>query len=171
MHGTLAMARRKRVDRAPGPTPERMAKAGEAFDVGHHGIITFRDSPVEWARRREILSEGQYAAATKLRHHWYHAGLSDRIGSLDLNRVFSSDHGNPGMAVSEQQAHHRQQYRAAQQAMGQRIGSLVDNIVCREMQFVDAGQKMGWRDYKQARAVAQEFLREGLDVLRRLWGI
>ena len=46
--------RREPTERAPGPTPERMAKAGEAFEVGDHGIITLRDSPLEWLERRGV---------------------------------------------------------------------------------------------------------------------
>lgn len=178
MHGTqtIMAKRRKRyavreVERPPGPTPERIAKAGEAFDVGHHGTVTLRDSPLEWMERRGVISTSLYNVGSKYRHHWYHAGLLPSVGSIDLNRIFGEPGGNVGMPSSEMQAHHRQQYRSAQREIGMQIGRVLDNVICLEFSLVDAGQLLGWKDEKQARAVATAFVRDGLERLRTLWGM
>jgi hypothetical protein len=166
--------RRREIERAPGPTPERMAKAGEAFEVGHHGTITLRDSPLEWLERRGSkngISPAQYNAGVKYRHHWHFSGMLPNIGTIDLNRIFAGNGGNIGMPSSESQAHHRQQYRAAQDAVGMQVGRLLDNVICLEFSVVDAGRILGWRDEKQARAAAISLLRVGLDKLRAMWGL
>lgn len=165
--------RRKPIERERGlgPTPERIAKAGEAFEVGHHGTITLRDSPLEWLERRGLISPSQYNTGAKYRHHWHFSGMLPNIGTIDLNRVFVGNGGNVGMPSSESQAHHRQQYRAAQEQVGLQIGRLLDNIICLEFSVVDAGRIAGWKDEKQARAVATELLRVGLDKLHKLWGL
>ena len=167
------MRRRKREtdDRGPGPTPERLAKAGEAFEVGHHGTITLRDSPLEWLERRGAITTSQYNTGAKYRHHWHFSGMLPNVGSVDLNRVFASSSGNVGMPSSESQAHHRQQYRLAQAEVGMQIGRLLDNIICLEFSVVDAGRILGWRGEKEARAAAITLLREGLDKLRAKWGL
>jgi hypothetical protein len=163
--------RRREIERAPGPTPERMAKAGEAFEVGHHGTITLRDSPLEWLERRGVITASEYNTGAKYRHHWYFSGMLPNVGTIDLNRVFAGNSGNVGMPSSESQAHHRQQYRAAQEAVGMQVGRLLDNVICLEFSVVDAGRILGWRDEKQARAAAISLLRVGLDKLRAMWGL
>jgi hypothetical protein len=170
----MAQKRRRRAadeERGLGPTPERIAKAGEAFEVGHHGTITLRDSPLEWLERRGVITASQYNTGAKYRHHWHFSGMLPNIGTIDLNRIFAGNGGNVGMPSSESQAHHRQQYRAAQEAVGMQIGRLLDNIICLEFSVVDAGRIAGWKDEKQARAVATELLRVGLDKLRTMWGL
>jgi hypothetical protein len=163
--------RRNADERGPGPTPERLAKAGEAFEVGHHGTITLRDSPLEWLERRGVITSSQYNTGTKYRHHWHFSGMLPNIGTIDLNRIFAGNGGNVGMPSSESQAHHRQQYRLAQAEVGMQIGRLLDNIICLEFSVVDAGRIAGWKDEKQARAVATELLRVGLDKLKAMWGL
>src|SRR5262247_1823432 len=101
------------------PTPERIRRAGADFERGDTGQITMRDSPLERALARKVITQEQYAAGQKYRHHWYHAGLADSLVSVDLNRVFATDLGGfSGMAKSEQQVFHRQRYREATQAAG-----------------------------------------------------
>ena len=99
------------------PTPERMRRAGSDFERGDTGQITMRDSPLERAFARNVVTQEQYRAAQKYRHHWYHAGLSDRLGSIDIGRIFAADLGDfSGMARTETQVFHRQRYREATQA-------------------------------------------------------
>src|SRR5262245_31047570 len=62
------------------PTPERIRLAGADFERGDTGQITMRDSPLERALARNVITQEQYAAGQKYRHHWYHAGLNDPIG-------------------------------------------------------------------------------------------
>src|SRR5262245_25699810 len=105
------------------PTPERMRRAGADFERGDTGQITMRDSPLERALARNVITQEQYATGQKYRHHWYHAGLNDPIGSIDLARISGTDLGAfSGMAKTENQLFHRQRYREAVQAIG-KIGS------------------------------------------------
>ncbi len=171
MNRTAMRKRREPDERGPGPTPERMAKAGEAFEVGQSGMITLRDSPLEWMERRGVIPTNLYNVGSKYRHHWHFAGLLPPVGSIDLNRVFASTGGNVGMPASESQAHHRQQYRAAQEALGMIVGRVLDNVICLECSLVDAGRICGWKDEKQARAVATAYVRDGLERLRAMWGM
>jgi hypothetical protein len=91
-----------------------LRRAGPDVARGHSGQITMRDSPLERALARNALTPEQYSAGQKYRHHWYHAGLADRLESIDLNRVFAIDVGAySGMAKTENQLFHRQRYREA----------------------------------------------------------
>src|SRR5262249_56461390 len=102
-----------------------MGRAGADFEQGDTGQITMRDSPLERLLARNVITQEQYGAGQKYRHHWYHAGLNDSIGSIDLARVSGTDLGAfSGMARTENQLFHRQRYREAGQAIG-KIGSHV----------------------------------------------
>jgi len=129
-----------------GPTPERLGKAGGSFDIGDDQqgtrIYFFKDTPLQrfygrlksraGTRQTDELTR-EYTALLKHRHHWYHGGLEATVGSVDLNRVFSSDPSNmSGMAKSERQYFHRQMYRAAIEWIGHEAGVVVDNFVCYE---------------------------------------
>jgi Domain of unknown function (DUF6456) len=154
------------------PTPERIRRAGADFERGDTGQITMRDSPLERALARNVITQEQYAAGQKYRHHWYHAGLNDPIGSIDLARIFGTDLGAfSGMAKTENQLFHRQRYREAVQAIG-KIGShVLDWAVCRETALEQVGYSLGWSSRPQAYAAAAERAKIALDELCRLWGI
>jgi hypothetical protein len=122
-HARLRDSMKRRKDPPPErhalPTPERLRRAGPDVARGHTGQITMRDSPLERAFARNALTPEQYSAGQKYRHHWYHAGLADRLESIDLNRIFAIDLGAySGMAKTESQLFHRQRYREAAQAVG-----------------------------------------------------
>ena len=154
------------------PTPERLRRAGGDFERGDTGRITMRDNPLERAFARRVISREQYSAAQKYRHHWYHAGLSDPLQSLDLNRIFATDLGGfSGMPHSENQLFHRQRYREAVQAIG-KIGShVLDWAVCRDIELAEFGYALGWSSRAQAYAAAVERMKMALDGLCKLWGI
>jgi hypothetical protein len=154
------------------PTAERLRRAGGAFERGDTGQITMRDSPLERAFGRGVISQDQYAAGQKYRHHWYHAGLSDHLGSRDLDRIRTSDLWSlSGMARTEQQVFHRQRYRQAVQAIGKLGAHVLDWTVCREVGLDRLGSTLGWSSRAQAYAAAVERLKMALDELCRLWGI
>jgi uncharacterized protein DUF6456 len=154
------------------PTAERMRRAGSDFERGDTGQITMRDSPLERLLARNIVSAEQYSAGQKYRHHWYHAGLSDPLVSLDLSRVFAGDLGGyTAMPKTESQLFHRQRYREAVTAVG-KIGShVLDWAVCRELELDQIGNGLGWTTRAQAYAAAVERMKAALDDLCRLWGI
>jgi hypothetical protein len=154
------------------PSAERLRHAGTDFARGDTGQITMRDSPLERALARNVVTPEQYAAGQKYRHHWYHAGLCDPLGSIDLNRIFASDLGSfSGMARTENQVFHRQRYREAAAAIG-KIGShVLEWSVCREIALEQVGYTLGWGSRAQAYAAAAERMKNALDELCKLWGI
>ncbi|MGA7489044.1 MAG: DUF6456 domain-containing protein [Xanthobacteraceae bacterium] len=160
------------VDQRAHPTAERMRRAGADFERGDTGQITMRDSPLERALARSVINQEQYSAGQKYRHHWYHAGLADRLGSLDLDRVFASDVGGfSGMAKTESQLFHRQRYREAVQAVGKVGSHVLDWALCREVPLDQVGYALGWSSRPQAYAAAAERAKTALDELCKLWGI
>lgn len=170
-------SRRARTDQRPAlrrgqPTPQRIRHAGADFFRGDTGQITMRDSPLERAFARNVVSRQQYAAGQKYRHHLYHAGLCDPLGSMDLNRVFASNLGDfSGMARTENQVFHRQRYREAVEILG-KIGShVLESAVCREIALEQVGYLLGWSSRPQAYAAAVERMKNALDELCELWGL
>src|SRR5262245_3716261 len=163
----------RRAERARAePTPERLRRAAGDFERGDSGQLTMRDSPLERAFARGVITQEQYAAAQKYRHHWYHAGLSGRLGSLDPARVPADDLFKLApMTPSERQVFHRQQYRDAVQAVGKLGSHVLDWTVCREVALDRVGEALGWTTRAQAYAAAAERLKMALDQLCRLWGI
>jgi hypothetical protein len=154
------------------PTPERLRRARGDFERGQTGQITMRDSPLERAFDRAVITQEQYAAAQKYRHHWYHAGLADRLTTLNFERVQADDlFGYTGMARTETQVFHRQRYREAVQTVGKLGSSVLDWSVCRELALDRVGETLGWSTRAQAYAAAAERLKMALDALCRLWGI
>jgi hypothetical protein len=161
------------VDRAK-PTAERLARAGPDIFTDDVQRQWLRDSPLERAFSRGVITPGQYNAALKYRHHWHHAGLSDPLSSVDLNRIFASDvSGFSGMSKTDNQYFHRQRYREAYRALSEVLADpgIVDRIVCREERLDDVGRRLGWRSKPQAIAAATQALRVALDRLRKLWGL
>lgn len=159
-----------------GPTAERLAQAEGHFTIGDDKqgsvIHTMRDAPLDRMFSRDAIGGAEYAALQKYKHHWYHGGLEIVMGSVDLNRIFSSDPGSmAGMAKTEAQAHHRRQWRDARDHLGSRLGIIVDKIVCAELSVESVGYGMGWRSKPQATAAATEMLRDAGYRLAKLWGI
>jgi len=170
------MRNERRKDRGVGPTPERLEQSGDAHVVGDdqqgHRTYTMQDSPLDrlWARQR--IDPVGYSALQRYKHHWYHGGLQAGTGSVDLNRVFASDPGSmSGMAKSERQAHHRQQWRKAREELGHRPGIIVDNIVCAEWSLEIAGYSIGYASPYRAREAAREILCDAGHRLAKMWGI
>jgi hypothetical protein len=158
------------------PSVERLAKAEGFFVIGDDEqgtkIFTLRDTPLDRMFSRRAIGGVEYSALQRYRSHWHHAGLEPGVGSVDLNRIFSSDPGSmSGMAKSEAQAHHRGEWRAARELLGHRPGIVVDNVVCAELPLDVAGYSIGWTNKPQAIAAATEVLRDAGYRLGRHWGI
>lgn len=159
-----------------GPTAERLRKALDAVDIGGDErtsrIYFFKDTPLQrfYGRLKSRAGTNEEAQLTrettallKYKHHWYHGGLEATVGSVDLNRVFSSDPSNmSGMAKSERQFFHRQAYRAAREVVGHEAGIVLDNFVCMEwpMDVACASPTRGRR-----------IVREAAGKLAKEWGI
>ena len=163
-----------------GPTPQRLGMAADAFEIGddHQGtkVYFFKDTPLQrlYARlkSRAGTREGEeltkeYTALMKYRHHWYHAGLEASCGSVDLNRVFSSDPSNmSGMAKSERQFYHRTKWREAVEQIGHKPAILLDNFACYEWQLSMACGTIGYSMFR-----ARRMVRDSAAKLCDHWGI
>ncbi len=174
------------IERHPvGPTPERLAKAQSHYHIGDDKqgvrVYQFCDSPLDRlysrltrkaSRYEEEELRKEYIALQKYKNHWFSAGLQSALGSANLNRVFASDPGSmSGMAKTEKQAHHRQQWRAAQKEIGHKPGIVVDNVVCAETTLQVAGWSIGYNSRTQCVVNAERILRESGQKLAGLWGI
>lgn len=158
------------------PTVSRLARAGENYAIGGDDRTgkryVMQDAPLDRALRKRIISGAEHSALQKYRHHWYHAGQAPHVGSIDLNRVFSSEGGNvAGMPTSERQVFHRQRWREAQAALGHRPLIVVDNVVCHENSLEVSGYAVGYGAQASAIRGAGRMLSEAGHVLARLWGI
>lgn len=164
-------------DDTRGATPERIRHAQGFVEKGNLGkgrtsIVTMRDAPIERALARGIISQAQYTAAVKYRHHWYRAGLASPLSSVELNRIFATDLTNfSGMAKSEAQVFHRQRYREAVQHIGMTGAAVVEQVACQEIPLEQAGYRLGWGSKPQAIAAATERMKAALDRLVELWGV
>jgi hypothetical protein len=121
---------------------------------------------------KKAIKPDAYHALKKFQIHWHNAGLQPSIGSVDLDRVFASDPSNfSGMAKTERQFFHRDQYRKAVQYLGIRSSLIVECVVCADFSLEDAGSALGWKHKVQAISAATEMLRDAGDRLARLWGM
>lgn len=174
----------KRTD--TGPTPERLAIGKNFYVVGDNKqgtrVYQFVDAPLErlysrltkGANRRaeEDALRREYIALQRYKHHWHAAGLRASVSSVDLNRIFAVDFGQmSGMAKSERQAHHRQQYRDARDHVGHQPGIVLDNVVCYEHGLELAGYAIGYASPYRARMAATAIIREAGTVLAKMWGV
>jgi len=169
----MKRAKTKPPEYSSGPTAERIAKSQGEYVVGDDQqgtkVYHFHDTPLARLYKRLSAADksdsnrkqltAEHVALMKYRHHWYHAGLEASVGSVDPNRVFSSDPSNfSGMAKSERQVSHRQMYRRAgehlMKALGRSEGHsaivLLDNFVCYEW---DRGIASGMSAYKFRKTV------------------
>jgi hypothetical protein len=161
-----------------GPTAERLAKAQSHYTVGDDKqgtrIYHFHDCALDRlysriarqakGRNDEDAARQEYAALLKYRHHWHSAGLEPSPKSVDLDRIFCPDAANmSGMAKSERQAFHRQQYRIAAEVVGHKGSILLDNFVCYDWSARIASEMSPYLFRKTVREAAQK--------LAKHWGI
>lgn len=164
--------------RTIGPTPERLAKAGDDAirTVGADGarVVVMRDDPLNrWYKLNiEEVDPVEYQALQKFKWHWYAGNLAGSPRSSDLNRVFASDaSGMSHMPQTERQAHHRQQWRNACEKLSHQELIVVDNVVCYERTLEIAGYAIGKISKRQATAAAKYHLIASGGKLARLWGM
>jgi hypothetical protein len=161
----MKRAKTKPPEYSSGPTAERIAMAQGGFVVGDDQqgtkVYHFQDTPLARLYKRLAKADksdgerkqltAEHVALMKYRHHWHCAGLEASVGSVDLNRVFSSDPSNfSGMAKTEAQVSHRQMYRRAVALVGHESSILLDNFVCYEW---DRGIASGLSYYKFRKAI------------------
>lgn len=189
MNATTSRRIRSRPPSRPpeyGPTQERLAKAQGYVDIGDDQrggkIYTFRDTTMDRlysrlvkgarGRHEEDQLRREWHGLMKYKHHWHAGGLLPSLGSVDLNRIFASDPGSmSGMAKSEQQAHHRGEYRKAGALLGHKPGIVVDNVVCHDLTLEMAGYSIGYTSPYRARVAAMTIIRSAGLGLAAMWGI
>ena len=159
-----------------GPTPERLAKAGDDAirTVGAEGdrVVVMRDAPLERMRNRNAIDPVEYQALQKFKWHWHSSKMGGSLQSADLNRVFATDAGSMShMPSSEREAHHRQQWRKACEQLSHRGRIVVDNVVCYERTLEIAGYALNASSKPTAIAIASELLRDAGYRLAKLWGM
>lgn len=159
------------------PTPERMKKDDATLHVvggsEREGRRVIRlTAPIERMRERSVLTGREWAGLDKYRTHWTLAGMEPSCGSVDLNRVFAANPSQrAGMAMGAPQLHHRQQFEAGREEIGNRTAIVVDRIVLEDWTLESAGYTLGWRSKPQAIAAATEMLRDAGYRLSKLWGL
>lgn len=158
------------------PTPERMARAGSAFETGGNErggkVIRIMDSPLDGMLRKEWIGGAEYAALDKLRHHWWHANLSGSPRSADINRSWATDlFGFSHMAKTEVEFHHRTQFRKAMKLFSHLRGIVVTNALFSELPLHLCVPTIGRSSAFRCRERAKMELRGAADQLRRFWGL
>ncbi|QOG21363.1 hypothetical protein [Bradyrhizobium sp. SEMIA] len=146
-----------------GPTQERLAKAGEYFQlVGRSRSsrrITMLDDPLGKAWLRQIIAATEYSALRRYALHWAAAGLQGPLTSVDLNRIYAFDPGQmSGLARTEAQLDHKRTYYAAKQAIGFRPSFVADQVACFGRGLQETGESLGLRSPYRARQKAAELL-------------
>jgi hypothetical protein len=180
--GAAAVARRRKgKPYNPGaehsdPTPERVARAGSAFEIGGDNrtgkVIRIMDSPLDSMLRRHWIGGAEYAALDKLRHHWWHANLSGAPRSADINRSWATDmFGFSHMPKSEREAHHRSQFRKAMAKFSHLRGIVVQNALFSELPLHLCVPVIGRASAFRCRERAKVELIGAADQLRTLWGL
>ena len=119
-----------------------------------------------------MIDSAEYAALDKLRHHWWHANLSGSPRSADWNRSWATDvFGFSHMPKSENEAHHRSQYRKAMKLFEHVRGIVVTNALFSELPLHLCVPRIGASSDYRNREAAKKELKGAADQLRRHWGL
>ncbi len=161
-----------------GPTPERLGKllTGD-LEIGEdgqgHRIYSISDSPMCRMFKDKRLSGIQFTALSRFQSHWWNAGLSESVRSVDLNRIYAPDPFNSvGMCSTERQYQNRREYRAAYALLAHREGIIITNLVCSEsLNLEQCGNMLGYISPFRARAAATKVVCSIADRFAKLWGI
>ena len=157
-------------DRTIGPTPERLAKAGdqvEAFSPGenvHHAAIRMLDGhPLERLATRGVITGDQYHAGTRFYADWYYSGLA-ASGVIDPSREVVD--GGQTIRESDRKLAAMTSYKRAVQAIGMIHSTVVTDLVLLEQPVEAWGRKwFGQKAAKLAKAQAHAALIMALQAL------
>jgi hypothetical protein len=181
-----------------GPTPERLARCGEDWQVGeHHDAVVERisearieqttvksnhirvgDAPFDRLVRRALLAPNNShrnallgVAGERYRELWILAGLGP-IRAQDLTRERTSAFSQWSPWRSQSIANNRIEYRKARLAVLPEHRMVLDEVVLAEVDLITAGRNAtGRRDDTAATAVAVDRLACACASLARHWGI
>jgi hypothetical protein len=154
---------RNQCDDTAGPTPERIAHAGQFFTVAGRSRsnrhFTMLDDALGRAWVRQNISGEEYSALKKYALHWLAGGLQGHLGSVDLNRILAFDPGSmTGLSKTEAQADHRAAYWSAREQIGERPAFVADHVACYDSPLKLVGKLLGYRSPWRGRERAVEIL-------------
>ena len=153
-----------------GPTNERLKKAEGQVHRDDLGREYFRDSPLNTALSRKSITAGQYSAGQKYYNHWFRAGIIGTMGQSDLARIFGTG-GEMSDESACRHAFHRMRLAEADKCLGNLRHWAVEQIICRERSFAEAGMDLGHKNRTRASDCMLKLLRQSLDILKEKWGI
>lgn len=157
-------------DRPIGPTPERLAKAGEAVEVytpdkseNWRAIRLSDESPLEYLQSRGSLSGDQYAAGLRYYGDWYRSGLANS-GVIDPGRVIVD--GGQVEHWSDRKLDAMTRYNRAMKAVGPIFGMVLADLLLKGERLEEYGRrKCGQNNFKLARLAATSNFKLALDAL------
>jgi hypothetical protein len=174
-----------------GPTPQRLARAGNHTSIGDDKqgtrVYHMMDSPLDRLYSRLVRPpktenqigrlRAEYAALTKYHRLFVESGMVGSIGSVDPNRTYSPTPFNRTfLAGSEKQCNDRDAYVAAKASLnsalyhlGHVAGIVVDNVVCHGNSLELSGYCVGKKSQRRAIEVAEFILRDAGYRLAELW--
>ena len=167
-----------------GPTPERLARAGNHASVGDDKqgtrVYHMMDSPLDRLYSRLVRPpktenqigrlRAEYAALTKYHRLFVESGMVGSIGSVDPNRTYSPTPFNRTfLAGSEKQCNDRDAYQQARYTLGHVPGIVVDNVVCHGNSLELSGYCVGKKSQRRAIEAAEFILRDAGYRLAELW--
>lgn len=158
------------------PTPERLAKATGGFRKGADGVTRLEDWPLSRLFARQHLSDdgkmnlALFEAGERLASLHAVAGLHG-IKASDFNSSGGGAPGARGMPFSHSVAQARDEFQRVCDAIGPFFLPVVLAICVEGRKPEVIGRVVsGYADTKQARAVALDRLKGGLDSAARLFG-
>lgn len=157
-------------ERPIGPTPERLAKAGEAVEVytpdkseNWRAIRLSDESPLEYLQSRGAITGDQYAAGMQYYGDWYKSGLANS-GVIDPGRVIVD--GGQVEHWSDVKLDAMTRYNRALKAVGPTLGGVLSDMLLTGERLEDYGRrKCGQNSFKLARLAATAHLKLALDAL------
>ena len=151
---------------------KRIRDAADSWDVAPATGAARMGRQLEYLHeKRRIITYSQFAAGVKYRLHWHRGGLEAGIRTVDFNRTGGGPNGLAGMPATEDQVHHRRQWRQANDWIGQRGQIVLETVGCEDDSLEQAGYKLGEKNKPQAIAAARQILLGALDKLCDEWGI
>jgi hypothetical protein len=161
-------------DTLDGPTNYRLRHSEGFFErggdkrVGHRFIM--RDTPLARLFMRKKISGEEYSGLRRYALHWLAGGYGGHLSSVDLNRILAFDPGSmTGLAKSEAQANHRQEYRHSRSYIGTRPAMVADCVACFDMALDNVGTMLGYNSPCRGREKALSILRDAGYRLHQFW--
>lgn len=162
------------MDTLEGPTSQRIKQSDGFFDrggdkrSGHRFYM--RDTPLARLLVRQKISNEEYSGLRRYALHWLSAGYGGQISSIDLDRVLAFDPGAmTGLAKSEAQANHRQEYRNSRAHIGTNPAMVADSVACFDMALDHVGCLLGYSSRYRGREKALSILQDAGYRLHRYW--